>query len=48
MGEKAQKLGEAMALISQGDVERFVRYLRGAATKAGLKNEVRINKAGCF
>ena len=27
MGEKAQKLGEAMALISQGEVERFGEVL---------------------
>ena len=27
MGEKAQKLGEAMALISRGDVERFGEVL---------------------
>jgi (2Fe-2S) ferredoxin len=33
---------------TQGNVERFVSYLRGEATKAGLKTEVRINKAGCF
>jgi (2Fe-2S) ferredoxin len=33
---------------TQGNVERFVSYLRGEATKAGLKTEVRVNKAGCF
>ncbi len=33
---------------TQGDVEQFVKYLRGEAAKAGLKDEVRINKAGCF
>lgn len=33
---------------TQGDVERFVAWLRGEATKAGLKTEVRVNKAGCF
>ena len=33
---------------AQGDVEQFVKYLRGEALKAGLKTEVRVNKAGCF
>ena len=33
---------------SQGDVEKLVKTLRGAALQAGLKDEVRINKAGCF
>jgi (2Fe-2S) ferredoxin len=33
---------------TQGNVERFVTYLRGEAAKAGLKDDVRINKAGCF
>jgi (2Fe-2S) ferredoxin len=33
---------------TQGNVERFVSYLRGEATKAGLKAELRVNKAGCF
>lgn len=33
---------------TQGDVEAFVKYLRGEAAKAGLKDHVRINKAGCF
>jgi (2Fe-2S) ferredoxin len=33
---------------TQGNVERFVSYLRGEATKAGLKTELRVNKAGCF
>jgi (2Fe-2S) ferredoxin len=33
---------------AQGDVEQFVKYLRGEAVKAGLKDDVRINKAGCF
>ena len=32
----------------QADVEAFVKYLRGAAQTAGLKDEVRVNKAGCF
>jgi (2Fe-2S) ferredoxin len=33
---------------TQGDVEAFVKYLRAEAARAGLKDEVRINKAGCF
>jgi (2Fe-2S) ferredoxin len=33
---------------TQADVEQFVKYLRGEAAKAGLKDDVRINKAGCF
>ncbi len=33
---------------TQGDVEEYVKYLRGEAVKAGLKTDVRINKAGCF
>lgn len=33
---------------TQGDVERFVTHLRGEVAKAGLKDDVRINKAGCF
>src|SRR5438309_11558312 len=33
---------------TQGDVEQFVKQLRGEALKAGLKEDVRINKAGCF
>ena len=32
----------------RGDVEGFVKTLRGEAVKAGLKDDVRINKAGCF
>ena len=31
-----------------GDVEQYVKYLRGEAVKAGLRTEVRINKSGCF
>jgi (2Fe-2S) ferredoxin len=31
-----------------GDVEKYVKWLRGEAAKAGLRTEVRINKAGCF
>ena len=33
---------------AKGDVEAFVKYLRGEAVQAGLKNDVRVNKAGCF
>jgi len=33
---------------TQGNVEQFVKYLRDEATKAGLKTDVRVNKAGCF
>jgi (2Fe-2S) ferredoxin len=33
---------------TRGDVEAFVKYLRGESVKAGLKESVRINKAGCF
>ena len=33
---------------TQGNVEQFVKYLRGEAVKAGLKDAVRVNKAGCF
>jgi (2Fe-2S) ferredoxin len=33
---------------TQGNVEAFVKYLRGEAARAGLKDDVRINKAGCF
>ncbi|HKB26017.1 MAG TPA: (2Fe-2S) ferredoxin domain-containing protein [Methylomirabilota bacterium] len=33
---------------TQGNVEEFVKYLRGEAVKAGLKEDIRINKAGCF
>jgi (2Fe-2S) ferredoxin len=32
----------------EGDVEAYVKYLRGEAVKAGLRTEVRVNKAGCF
>ena len=31
-----------------GDVAGIVKYLRGEAAKAGLKDDVRVNKAGCF
>jgi (2Fe-2S) ferredoxin len=33
---------------TQGDVEQYVKYLRAECAKAGLKTEVRVNKAGCF
>jgi sirohydrochlorin cobaltochelatase len=33
---------------TQGDVEKFVKYLRGEVAKAGRHQDVRINKAGCF
>lgn len=33
---------------TQGDVETFVKYLRGEVARAGLGADVRINKAGCF
>jgi (2Fe-2S) ferredoxin len=33
---------------TQGDVEKFVKHLRGEAVKAKLQTDVRINKAGCF
>ena len=32
----------------QGDVEQHVKFLRAEALRAGLKTDVRINKAGCF
>ena len=31
-----------------GDVEQFVKYLRGEIVRAGRQQQVRINKAGCF
>jgi (2Fe-2S) ferredoxin len=31
-----------------GDVEGFVKYLRGEVAKAGRQQQVRINKSGCF
>jgi len=31
-----------------GDVEGFVKYLRGEVAKAGRHQDVRVNKAGCF
>jgi (2Fe-2S) ferredoxin len=33
---------------TRGDVEAHVKFLRAEALRAGLKTEVRINKAGCF
>ena len=33
---------------SRGDVEQHVKFLRAEALRAGLKTDVRINKAGCF
>jgi (2Fe-2S) ferredoxin len=33
---------------SKGDVEAFVKYMRGEVAKAGRHQDVRINKAGCF
>jgi (2Fe-2S) ferredoxin len=32
----------------QGDVEQFVKYLRGEVARAGRHQDIRINKAGCF
>jgi (2Fe-2S) ferredoxin len=31
-----------------GDVEQFVRYLRGEVVRAGRQQDIRINKSGCF
>jgi (2Fe-2S) ferredoxin len=33
---------------TQANVEQFVKYLRGEVARAGKKDDVRINKAGCF
>jgi (2Fe-2S) ferredoxin len=33
---------------TRGDVEAHVKFLRAEAVRAGLKNDIRINKAGCF
>jgi sirohydrochlorin cobaltochelatase len=33
---------------ARGDVEQFVKYLRGEVVKAGRQQDIRINKAGCF
>jgi (2Fe-2S) ferredoxin len=33
---------------TRGDVEAHVKFLRAEAVRAGLKTDVRINKAGCF
>ncbi|MGH7356177.1 MAG: (2Fe-2S) ferredoxin domain-containing protein [Candidatus Rokuibacteriota bacterium] len=32
---------------TQGNVEQFVKYLRGEVARAG-RQDVRVNKAGCF
>ena len=33
---------------TRGDVEGYVKFLRAEALRAGLKTDVRVNKAGCF
>ena len=33
---------------AKGDVEAFVKHLRGEVAKAGRHQAVRVNKAGCF
>ena len=33
---------------TQGDVEKYVKFLRGEVAKAGRHQDVRVNKAGCF
>ena len=33
---------------TQADVAQFVKYLRGEVVKAGKKDDVRVNNAGCF
>ena len=33
---------------TRGDVEAHVKFLRAESVRAGLKNDIRINKAGCF
>jgi len=33
---------------TRGDVEAIVKYLRGDGVKAGMKESLRVNKAGCF
>jgi (2Fe-2S) ferredoxin len=33
---------------NQGDVQRMVKTLRGEVVKAGKKDDIRINNAGCF
>ena len=33
---------------TQGNVEQYVKFLRDESVKAGLKADIRINKAGCF
>ena len=33
---------------TRGDVEGIVKTLRGEGVKAGMKESLRVNKAGCF
>ncbi|MBM4439183.1 MAG: (2Fe-2S) ferredoxin domain-containing protein [Candidatus Rokubacteria bacterium] len=33
---------------TRGDAEGMLKYLRGEAAKAGLKDDVRVNNAGCL
>ena len=33
---------------TRGDVEAIVKYLSGEGMKAGMKESLRVNKAGCF
>jgi (2Fe-2S) ferredoxin len=33
---------------TQGDVEQFVKYLRGEVARSGRHQDIRVNKAGCF
>ena len=33
---------------TRGDVESMMKYLRGEAAKAGMRDDVRINNAGCL
>jgi len=33
---------------TQADVQKFVGYLRGEVAKAGKRDAVRVNHAGCF
>jgi len=33
---------------SQGGVQKFVKHPRGEVVKAGKRDEVRVNHAGCF
>ena len=36
------------SFLCTGDVEAFVKYMRGEVAKAGRHQAVRVNKAGCF